>query len=168
MSVCDTGKPLVDLTDDGEVGTSGLVKDEPVDEPGERVKQEVITDDMKCRYFVTLLATEGLGHLNAMSNVKSTMNELQRLRYDVWESLLEKTDYLNSIIDGQLQVFGDRFNEVNPALLIYMASFDPKESFATFNLKSLVKLAEFYPNDFDSMQLVALRHQLSIYIYNVR
>jgi hypothetical protein len=65
-------------------------------------------------------------------------------------------------------VFGDRFNEVNPALLIYMASFDPKESFATFNLKSLVKLAEFYPNDFDSMQLVALRHQLSIYIYNVR
>jgi hypothetical protein len=36
----------MDLTDDGEAEPSGLVKDEPVDEPDERVKQEVITDDM--------------------------------------------------------------------------------------------------------------------------
>ncbi|KAK1696071.1 hypothetical protein QYE76_012768 [Lolium multiflorum] len=43
MSIRDSGKPLVDLTDDGEAGPSGLVKDEPVDE---RVKQEVVTDDM--------------------------------------------------------------------------------------------------------------------------
>ena len=49
-----------------------------------------------------------------------------------------------------------------------MASFDPKDAFAAFNLESLVKLAEFYPDDFDAMQLVALRHQLSIYIDNVR
>jgi hypothetical protein len=46
MSIRDIGKPLVDLTDDGEAGPSGLVKDKPVDEPDERVKQEVITDDM--------------------------------------------------------------------------------------------------------------------------
>ncbi|KAK1607747.1 hypothetical protein QYE76_031420 [Lolium multiflorum] len=32
MSIRDSGKPLVDLTDDGEAGPSGLVKDEPVDE----------------------------------------------------------------------------------------------------------------------------------------
>jgi hypothetical protein len=42
MSIRDTDKPLVDLTDNGEVGPSGLVKDEP----DERVKQEVITNDM--------------------------------------------------------------------------------------------------------------------------
>jgi hypothetical protein len=29
MSICDTGKPLVDLTDDGEAGPSGAEKDEP-------------------------------------------------------------------------------------------------------------------------------------------
>ncbi|KAK1631558.1 hypothetical protein QYE76_005873 [Lolium multiflorum] len=47
MSIRDFGKPLVDLSDDGEAGPSGLVKDEPVDEPvDERVKQEVVTDDM--------------------------------------------------------------------------------------------------------------------------
>ncbi|KAK1681683.1 hypothetical protein QYE76_042531 [Lolium multiflorum] len=39
MSIRDSGKPLVDLTDDGEAGPSGLVKDEPVDEPvDERVQ----------------------------------------------------------------------------------------------------------------------------------
>jgi hypothetical protein len=40
MSIRDTGKPLVDLTDDSEAGPSGLVKDEPVNE------QEIVTDDM--------------------------------------------------------------------------------------------------------------------------
>jgi hypothetical protein len=30
MSIRDSGKPLVDLTDDGEAGPSGLVKDEPL------------------------------------------------------------------------------------------------------------------------------------------
>jgi hypothetical protein len=33
----------MDLTDDDEAGPSGLVKDEPVEE---RVKQEVVADDM--------------------------------------------------------------------------------------------------------------------------
>ncbi|KAK1695555.1 hypothetical protein QYE76_012252 [Lolium multiflorum] len=46
MSIRDTGKPLVDLTDDSEVGPSGAMKDEPVDEPDERGKQDVVVDDM--------------------------------------------------------------------------------------------------------------------------
>jgi hypothetical protein len=37
----------VDLTDDGEAGPRGLVKDEPVDEPDERVsRRSYVTDDM--------------------------------------------------------------------------------------------------------------------------
>jgi hypothetical protein len=46
MSIRDAGKPLVDLTDDGEAGPSGLVKDESVDEPDVRGKQNVVVDDM--------------------------------------------------------------------------------------------------------------------------
>jgi hypothetical protein len=46
MSIRDTGKPLVDLTDDSEAGPSGAVKDEPVDKPNERGKQDVVVDDM--------------------------------------------------------------------------------------------------------------------------
>jgi hypothetical protein len=30
MSICDAGVPLVDLTNDGEAGPSGVVKDKPV------------------------------------------------------------------------------------------------------------------------------------------
>jgi hypothetical protein len=36
----------VDIIDDREAGPSGAVKDEPVDQPDEHGKQEVVTDDM--------------------------------------------------------------------------------------------------------------------------
>jgi hypothetical protein len=47
MSICDTGKRLVDLTDDGEAGPSDTVKDELVDKPDERGKQDVIIDHVQ-------------------------------------------------------------------------------------------------------------------------
>ena len=49
-----------------------------------------------------------------------------------------------------------------------MASFNPKNSFTIFNLKSLLKLAEFYHDDFSSTQLIYLVHELWIYIHNVQ
>ncbi|XP_044948731.1 uncharacterized protein LOC123398314 [Hordeum vulgare subsp. vulgare] len=64
--------------------------------------------------------------------------------------------------------FDDRFNEVNSSLLIHMASFNPKNSFAAFNPESLLKLAEFYPQDFHSSKLMDLGHELRIYIDKVR
>ena len=144
--------------------------------------------------------------LNAMSCVKSTRNELQELRENGWDSLIqnaysfceehdiEKADMLeqyinrhkprqktnktnlqhyrveclNSVIDWQLQEFDDRFNEVNSALLGHMASFNPNDGFVAFNLDSLVKLAEFYPDDFDSRKLDDLDPELCTYIDDVR
>ena len=82
--------------------------------------------------------------------------------------IIYQIECLNSVIDWQLREFDDRFNEVNSALLIHMASFSPKNSFAAFNIESLLKLAEFYPNDFDSSKLMDLGHELRIYIDNVR
>ena len=49
-----------------------------------------------------------------------------------------------------------------------MASFNPKNSSTVFNLKNLLKLAEFYPDDFSSTQLIYLVQELWIYIDNVR
>jgi hypothetical protein len=46
MSIHDVGMPLIDLTNDGEAGPSGAVKDEPVDKPDERGKQNVVVNDM--------------------------------------------------------------------------------------------------------------------------
>uniref|UniRef100_A0ACD5YK74 Uncharacterized protein n=1 Tax=Avena sativa TaxID=4498 RepID=A0ACD5YK74_AVESA len=142
--------------------------------------------------------------LNAISCVKSTRNELQKLRENGWDSLLEKAylfceehhieranmqeDYvdrhaprkktnktnlqhfqiecLNFVIDWQLQEFDDRFNEVNSALLGHMASFSPKDSFVDFNSESLVELAKFYPDNFNSENLDDLGHELITYIDN--
>ena len=144
--------------------------------------------------------------LNAMSCVKSTRNELQELRENGWDSLIQKAysfceehhiekadmleqyinrhkprqktnktnlqhyrvECLNSVIDWQLQEFDDRFNEVNSALLGHMASFNPNDGFVAFNLDSLVKLAEFYPDDFDSKKMDDLGPELRTYIDNVR
>ncbi|XP_047064205.1 protein DGS1, mitochondrial-like [Lolium rigidum] len=38
--------PLVDLTDNGEAGPSGGVKDRPIDEPDEHGKEDIVVDDM--------------------------------------------------------------------------------------------------------------------------
>jgi hypothetical protein len=57
---------------------------------------------------------------------------------------------------------------VNSKLLTKIASFNLKNSFNAFNLKSLMELAKSYPKDFDLMQLKDLAHELPIYIDNVR
>jgi hypothetical protein len=61
-----------------------------------------------------------------------------------------------------------RFNEVNSALLGHMAAFNPKNSFLAFDRETLVRLAEFYLDDFDSNKLDDLSLELVIYIDNVR
>jgi hypothetical protein len=47
-----------------------------------------------------------------------------------------------------------------------MAAFNPKDSLAAFNKENLVRLAKFYPDDFDSDKLDGL--ELVTFIDNVR
>jgi hypothetical protein len=49
-----------------------------------------------------------------------------------------------------------------------MTAFNPKDSFADFNKENLVRLAEFYSNDFDSDKLDGLDLELVTFIDNVR
>jgi hypothetical protein len=42
------------------------------------------------------------------------------------------------------------------------------KSFAAFDMNKLLRMAEFYPNDFIDVPKVAFRHQLKNYITNVR
>jgi hypothetical protein len=73
-------------------------------------------------------------------------------------------DMFLSVIDRQLQELNDRFDEVNTYLLICMSAFNHVNSFAAFDKASLVKLAQFYPNDFSRLELDHLpcQHQLFI------
>ena len=73
-----------------------------------------------------------------------------------------------TILDKILVEFNDRFNEVNCELLICMASLSPSKSFCAFNTSKLMKLSEFYPNDFTSLEQMTLEFQLNTYIENVR
>ena len=144
--------------------------------------------------------------LNALSLVNSTKRQLQKLRDDGWDSLLNKissfcekhdisilnmeeefvnpkkprqrtnvtnlhhymVECLYTVVDMQLQEFNDRFGEKNSELLICTASLSPSESFREFDPLKLMRLAEFYSDDFSFAERMALEHQLNLYIDNVR
>ncbi|XP_013628198.1 PREDICTED: uncharacterized protein LOC106334457 [Brassica oleracea var. oleracea] len=67
-----------------------------------------------------------------------------------------------------LQEFNDRFTEVNTQLLICMAFLSPTNSFKLFDKEKLMKLVEFYPDDFSFFERSSLEQQLDIYIDNIR
>ncbi|CAA7044918.1 unnamed protein product [Microthlaspi erraticum] len=79
-----------------------------------------------------------------------------------------KIDCFYSVLDMQLLEFNVRFDEVNSELLVSMASLSPIDSFHQFDKSKLVRLAEFYPDDFSLLELRSLDHQLDIYLDNVQ
>ncbi|KAH0677806.1 hypothetical protein KY285_025607 [Solanum tuberosum] len=72
------------------------------------------------------------------------------------------------IIDWQLQELNDRFNEVRTNLLIGVACLNPVDSFSSFDIKNILRMAELYPDDFGENVMVTLRNQLETYIVDVR
>ncbi|KAJ1266202.1 hypothetical protein BS78_08G132900 [Paspalum vaginatum] len=79
-----------------------------------------------------------------------------------------EVDCYNEIIDWLLQKLLSRFNETSSQLLVCSAVFSPRDSFHDFNLENLMSLAKLYPHDFDSGGLRDLRHELGLYISDVR
>ncbi|TQD95350.1 hypothetical protein C1H46_019036 [Malus baccata] len=71
------------------------------------------------------------------------------------------------VIDEQITELEDHFNEVNTELLICMACLSPKDSFVAFDKPKLLRLAQFYPQDFSDEDRLALEDQLEIYIHYV-
>jgi hypothetical protein len=69
-----------------------------------------------------------------------------------------------TVIDMQLQELNSRFNEANSELLLCVACLSPDDSFAAFNKKKLLRLAQFYLNNFSAIQLITLDNQLETYI----
>ncbi|XP_031101951.1 uncharacterized protein LOC116005853 [Ipomoea triloba] len=72
-----------------------------------------------------------------------------------------------AVLDLQLQELNNRFNEKTTELLLCVACFDPRDSFARFDKKKLVRLAQFYPNDFSIIELELLDNQLQTYFVDV-
>ncbi|KAJ9566873.1 hypothetical protein OSB04_002839 [Centaurea solstitialis] len=64
-----------------------------------------------------------------------------------------KVDVFYSVIDMQLQELNNCFNKSNTTLLLSIASFWPRQSFKSFQVDELMKMAEFYPVEFLSSSL---------------
>ncbi|ESQ38930.1 hypothetical protein EUTSA_v10001868mg [Eutrema salsugineum] len=79
-----------------------------------------------------------------------------------------KISCFNFVLDLQLQEFNDCITEVNTQLLICMASLSPTSSFKQLDKDKLMKLVEFYPDDFTSDERFSLEQQFDIYIDNVK
>ncbi|CAN1815690.1 Zinc finger MYM-type protein 1 [Linum perenne] len=73
-------------------------------------------------------------------------------------------DYFNQSIDFQLGALNSRFNESSVRLLQLSVALDPSNSFRSFNSDHIYKLAEeFYPQDFQYNELIALEGELKYY-----
>ncbi|KAM5552412.1 zinc finger MYM-type protein 1-like [Rosa sericea] len=73
-----------------------------------------------------------------------------------------------TVIDNQLQELDDRFNEKNIELLLCMSCLNPRNSFSAFDKEKLIKLAQYYPQDFSAHDLEVLDDQLENYIVDMR
>ncbi|XP_060182480.1 uncharacterized protein LOC132612175 [Lycium barbarum] len=73
-----------------------------------------------------------------------------------------------NIIDWQLQELKDRFGEATTNLLRGIACLNPIDSFSSFDIRKIMKMAALYPDDFDEFNMSALENQLASYIIDVR
>ena len=67
----------------------------------------------------------------------------------------------------QLQELNSRFNESSTNLLLCVICLSPSDSFLAFDKEKLVHLAQFYPKEFSSLELMILSDQLDSYIIDM-
>ncbi|XP_050941577.1 uncharacterized protein LOC107992013 [Cucumis melo] len=74
---------------------------------------------------------------------------------------------ISFVIDMQLQESNNRFTEKSTELLLCVACLNPSNSFTAFDRQKLICLAQFYPRDFSTTELLILEDQLQNYIIDV-
>ncbi|XP_057471022.1 uncharacterized protein LOC130759834 [Actinidia eriantha] len=79
-----------------------------------------------------------------------------------------RVELLYTIIDMQMQELNARFTESNTELLLCVACLSPSNSFSSFDKKKMIRLAELYPKEFSSVELLVLHDQLDTYIVDMR
>ncbi|XP_017248744.1 uncharacterized protein LOC108219745 [Daucus carota subsp. sativus] len=79
-----------------------------------------------------------------------------------------RVEIFYGVIDLISQEMDNCFIERNTELLLCIGSLDPRNSFSSFDNSKLVRLAQFYPEDFSLLDLELLPNQLDNFIYDVR
>ena len=76
-------------------------------------------------------------------------------------------DIFNTVLDMQIQEFGDRFGEISTDLLINMSALSPCDSFTMFDASKIITLTTFYQDDFTDADRFSLRRELDLYYETV-
>ncbi|GJV86939.1 zinc finger MYM-type protein 1-like protein [Tanacetum coccineum] len=76
-------------------------------------------------------------------------------------------DIFNTVLDMQIQEFGDRSSEISTHLLSYMSALSPRASFSMFDASKLINLTTLYPDDFTDSDRFHLMRELDLYHVNV-
>ena len=79
-----------------------------------------------------------------------------------------QVDFFLIILDIQIQELNSRFTKSNTNLLLCVTCLSPSDSFLAFDKEKLVRLAQFYPKEFSSLELMILSNQLDSYIIDMR
>ncbi|XP_074300000.1 uncharacterized protein LOC141631198 [Silene latifolia] len=79
-----------------------------------------------------------------------------------------RVEIYTCVIDNQVEELKSRFDEKSNELLKCMACLSPENVFASFNKLKLVNLAEFYPKDFTTVDIMRLGDQLDIYYRDMK
>ena len=79
-----------------------------------------------------------------------------------------RVDFFYAVIDMQLQELNDHFSEANSELCLCVACLCPDDSFSAFDKNKLIRLGEYYLEDFSPIDLLALDDILETYIIDVR
>ncbi|KAL4611456.1 hypothetical protein ACB092_08G124600 [Castanea dentata] len=77
-----------------------------------------------------------------------------------------RVELFYTVIDIQLQELNSRFE--NSELLLCVACLNLDNLFSAFNKEKLIRLAQFYPSDFSTVQVSFLDNQLETYIHDMR
>ncbi|XP_074326930.1 uncharacterized protein LOC141664873 [Apium graveolens] len=79
-----------------------------------------------------------------------------------------KVEFFYVILDLQLQELNNSFSQSSMELLICIACLSLNNAFSAFDKEKLLRLAQFYPSDFSSIEPTVLDNQLSTYILGMR
>ncbi|KAK4711171.1 hypothetical protein R3W88_005684 [Solanum pinnatisectum] len=92
----------------------------------------------------------------------------KRKALDVIYSHHLRVEIFYVVIDLHLQELNNRFDAVGTDLLLGMASLNPVNSFGSFDKGKIMRLTEYYMNEFDSNKLRDLSFQLDSFIVYAR
>ncbi|KAH0683079.1 hypothetical protein KY290_021666 [Solanum tuberosum] len=92
----------------------------------------------------------------------------KRKALDVTYSHHLRVEIFYVVIDLHLQKLNNRFDVVSTDLLLGMASLNPVNSFGSFDKGKIMRLVEYYMNEFDNNKLRDLSFQLDSFIVYVR